>query len=197
MSSRSKSNSSVNGIGANVCKEEKSVYIYTMHIENRKKTTLSPRQACFAIAHSSGDFIERIFKTILIYYFGQLLVLIFLVNFMYMWMKRYSCYWHLSKGKPKLFITFVIVSVLSSLELSRSSLSTSENLARPFLPCIFSYVCLDFCLFLFSPSELFRQKAGIRSKLGLSSAITKAVTWSLFYVFTDGFGNSNDQSERA
>ena len=36
-------------------------------IENRKKTTLSSRQACFVIAHSSGDFIKRIFRTILIY----------------------------------------------------------------------------------------------------------------------------------
>ena len=32
------------------------MYIY-INIENRKKTTLSSRQACFVIAHSSGDFI--------------------------------------------------------------------------------------------------------------------------------------------
>ena len=31
------------------------VYIY-IYIGNRKKTTLSSRQACFVIAHSSGDF---------------------------------------------------------------------------------------------------------------------------------------------
>ena len=32
---------------------------------------------------------------------------------MYMLNERYSCYWHLSQRKPKLFITFVIPSVLA------------------------------------------------------------------------------------
>ena len=35
-----------------------------MNIGNRKKTTLSSRQACFVIAHSLGDLMIRIFKTI-------------------------------------------------------------------------------------------------------------------------------------
>ena len=35
-----------------------------IYIGNRKKTTLSSRQACFVIAHSSGDLMIRIFKTI-------------------------------------------------------------------------------------------------------------------------------------
>ena len=50
------------------------VYIYTwgiciymciyINIGNNKKTTLSSRQACFVIAHSSGDLMIRIFITI-------------------------------------------------------------------------------------------------------------------------------------
>ena len=38
------------------------IYIY-INIGNRKKTTLSSRQACFMIAHFSGDLMIRIFKT--------------------------------------------------------------------------------------------------------------------------------------
>ena len=33
----------------------RNIYMY-INIENRKKTTLSSRQACFVITHSSGDF---------------------------------------------------------------------------------------------------------------------------------------------
>ena len=37
-------------------KNRKNIYI---NIGNRKKTTLSSRQACFVIAHSSGDFNDK------------------------------------------------------------------------------------------------------------------------------------------
>ena len=40
------------------------IYIFYINIGNRKKTTLSSRQACFVIAHSSGDLMIRTFITI-------------------------------------------------------------------------------------------------------------------------------------
>ena len=35
------------------------IYIIIINIGSRKKTTLSSRQACFMISHSSGDFNDK------------------------------------------------------------------------------------------------------------------------------------------
>ena len=35
------------------------IYIYIYILGNREKNTLSSRQACFVIAHSSGDFNDK------------------------------------------------------------------------------------------------------------------------------------------
>ena len=41
-------------------KKKKNIYIYIyINIGSRKKTTLSSRQACFVISHSSGDFNDK------------------------------------------------------------------------------------------------------------------------------------------